>query len=246
MELDVRILITGGTFQLSQKLAAALAGAHDIVLTARSELTVETPGYEFVRSDLGHDDATNDLVRGMDVIIHSGESDQNAGESDRLDVAMRCTYNLLMAAAEEGVPGVVYLSSLRILDKYDEDMTVTERWRPVPTTELSDLCYHLSEFVCREFGRERKASVVCLRLGDLVRDGGEPGGVASSALYFDDAVRAVEKALTVGKRGPGPARAQALGGPGWNIFHIQSSVPKARFKTGAARDHLGYEPEPCR
>ena len=244
MELDVRILITGGAFQLSQRLAAALAGAHNVVLTGRSELTVETAGYEFVQSDLGHDDATNDLVRGMDVIIHSGQSDQNAGDSDRLDVAMRCTYNLLMAAAEEGVPRVIYLSSLRILDQYDENMTVTERWRPVPTTDLSDMCYHLGEFVCREFGRERKAGVVCLRLGDLVWDGGELGGATSSALYFREAVQAVEKALTVRKSGLGPSRAQVLGEPGWNIFHIQSSVPDARFMTGAARDHLGYEPEP--
>jgi len=239
----VRILITGGAFQLPQRLAAALAGTHDVVLTARGELSIETAGYEFVRADLGHDDATNDLLRGMDVIIHSGQSDQNAGESDRLDVTMRCTYNLIMAAAEEGVSGVVYLSSLRILDKYDENMTVTERWRPVPTTDLSDLCYHMGEFVCREFGRERNANVVCLRLGDLVWDGGERGAVASSALYFDDAVRAVEKALTFAKRGPMPARAQALGEPGWNIFHIQSSVPNARFMTGAATDKLGYEPE---
>ncbi len=243
MELYVKILITGGSFLLPQRLAAALAGNHDVVLTARSELDADALGHEFLRSDLGHDDATNELVRGMDAIVHSGQTDEDDSESERLDVAMRCTYNLLMAVAAERVARVIYLGSLGILGKYDEDMTVTERWRPVPTTDISDMCYHLGEFVCREFGRERKASVVCLRLGDLVWDGGDPGEANSSALYLDDAVQAVEKALSAGEHGAGPAaRSQALGKPSWNIFHIQSSVPKARFATGAAETHLGYSP----
>ena len=224
MELYVKILITGGSFLLPQRLAAALAGNHDVVLTARSELDADALGHEFLRSDLGHDDATNELVRGMDAIVHSGQTDEDDSESERLDVAMRCTYNLLMAVAAERVARVIYLGSLGILGKYDEDMTVTE-------------------FVCREFGRERKASVVCLRLGDLVWDGGDPGEANSSALYLDDAVQAVEKALSAGEHGAGPAaRSQALGKPSWNIFHIQSSVPKARFATGAAETHLGYSP----
>ena len=40
----------------------------------------------------------------MDAIVHSGEAHSQANTSDKLDVAMRCTYNLLWAATEEGVP----------------------------------------------------------------------------------------------------------------------------------------------
>jgi uronate dehydrogenase len=238
----VKILVTGGATQLSAALAAALAGDHQVRLTERSALALEVGNFEFERSELGHDQATNELVRGMDAIVHSGEIDPNANISLQLDAAMRCTYNLLWAAAEEGVPRVVYLSSLRVMDGHGEDLVVTETWRPVPTTDPPVLCYHLGEYVCREFGRERRADVVCLRFGDLVWDAEGRDASASSALYVDDAVQAVEKALAMG-----PTDRDRMGRPGlaelqWHIYHIQSAVPNARYVTWAAMDTLGYEP----
>jgi nucleoside-diphosphate-sugar epimerase len=190
-----------------------------------------------VRSDLGHHEPTNDLVRGVDAIVHSGEVDHEASVSDRLDAATRCTYNLLWAAAEEGVPRVIFLSSLRVLNKYGEDLAVNERWRPVPTTDTDVLCYHLGEYVCREFARERKLDVVCLRLGEMVWDTGQARDVPSSGLFLDDAVHAVENALTAEiSMHPTGAR------PSWSVFHIQSALPNARYLTEAAKEKLGYQP----
>ena len=226
----MRILVTGGASQLSQRLAASLHGDHHVRLTERREVAIEATGFDFVRSDLGHDEATNELLKGMDAVIHSGEADPSANESDQLDAAMRCTYNLLWAAAEEGVSRLIYLSSLRILEKYGEGLVVTERWRPIPATDVPTLCYHLGEYVCREFARESKISVVCLRLGDLSWNDGEPGAASSSMLYFDDAAQAVQGALRT------PAK------PGWSIFHIQSVVPNARYRIEVARESLGYNP----
>ena len=107
----------------------------------------------------------------------------------------------------------------------------------VTATDLPVLCYHLGELVCREFAREGKINTVLLRLGDITPEtSSEP---SSSALYMDDAVDAVEKALTAELSG-------------WqDIFHIQSAVPNARFLTGqewwSADDvspsfSLGYTP----
>jgi hypothetical protein len=173
----------------------------------------------------------------MDAIVHSGDIDPAASVSDQLDYQMRCTYNLLRAAAEEGVPRFIYLSSLRLMERHDQGLAVTERWRPLPTTDLPVLCYHLGEFVCREFAREGKINVVILRLGDITPEtSSEP---SPSALYEDDAVDALEKALSAELSG-------------WlDIFHIQSAVPGARFLTGqpwwSADDvappfSLGYTP----
>ena len=222
----MRILITMGASRLAQDLAGSLGDDHEVVLTDRKHVST---GHEFVLSELGHDETTNELVRGMDVIVHSGEADPQASVSDQLDLAMRCTYNLLWAAAEEGVSRFVYLSSLSLLGRYEEDMVVTEWWRPAPTTKPTMLCYQLGEFVCREFAHEGKIDVVCLRLGELVWDGEGTGEVSSSSLYGDDAVQAVEKAL-------------AAEVPGWHVLHVQSAVSNARYPTTTAQRSLGFEP----
>ena len=230
----MRVLITSAASPWPRELAALLSGSHDVRLTDQTEVSSDL---EFVRSDLGHEAPTNDLVRGMDAIVHPGDVDPAASVSDQLDFQMRCSYNLLWAAAEEGVSRFVYLSSLHLMDKYDEGLAVTERWRPVPTVDVPVLCYHLGEYVCREFAREGKADVVVLRLGDITANGSP--AQSSSALYVDDAVQAVDRALTADLSG-------------WNIFHIQSAVPNARFPTGqpwrkANGDppvSLGYTPRP--
>ncbi len=211
----MKILITSGGSDLSRHLADSLATHHDVHVTDRDQ--IESP-HDFERSDLDHSRATNSLIAGVDVIVHSGASDPDASASDQLDYQMRCTYNLLRAAVEEGVPRFVYLSTLRLLDLYDEKMAVTERWKPRPTTNPPLLATHLGEIVCREFAREHGIQVVILRLGELTEDGeSQP---STSALYFDDAAQAVTKALDAELSG-------------WlDIFHVQSAVPGARYLVG--------------
>jgi nucleoside-diphosphate-sugar epimerase len=227
----MNILITSASTRLARHLASELGDEHDVRLTDRNDV----PGAQnFTLCDLDHDEATNDLVRGVDVIIHSGEVDSALSVSDQLDDAMRCTYNLLWAASEEKVPRLIYLNSLSVMGRHDETYAVTERWRPAPTTETFDLGYHLGEFVCREFARENKIDVISLRFGNLVWDDAE---VSASALYPDDAVQAVRKSLTADV-------ADGFSGSttNWHVFHIQSAVPNARFLTATAQQDLGYEP----
>ena len=236
----MRVLVTNGGTRLGRLVAGALAIEHDVTLTSRSPVADALDGVGFVGSDLGHDESTNDLVRGMDAIVHSGEPDSSASVSDQLDAAMRCTYNLLTAAADEGVPRLVYLSSLSVMRGHAEDHTVSERWRPRPSTDVSALCYHFGEYVCREFGRAARVDVVCLRLGDLVEDGGV--AVSTSALYSGDAVQAVERALALGDAETEPVYQEPVIRPTWSVFHIQSAVPNARYTTSSAAEFLGYTP----
>ena len=236
----MRVLVTNGATRLSLTIAGALAGEHDVMLTDRLPIADAPDGVDVVSSELGHDETTNDLVRGMDAIVHSGEPDSSASVSDKLDAAMRCTYNLLTAAAEEGVPRLVYLSSLSVMRGHAEDHTVSERWRPRPGTDVSALCYHFGEYVCREFGRAAQVDAICLRLGDLVEDGGTAN--SSSALYPPDAVQAVEKALALGDAETEPVYQEPVIRPTWSVFHIQSAVPNARYTLNMAEEFLGYTP----
>ena len=233
----MRVLVTSVGTPLCRALAESLAGEHQVRATDFQELDLP-PNLEFVRSDLGHDRGTDLLVQGMDAIVHYGGTDPALSASERLDRATRCTYNLLWAAAHQGVPRVIFLSSLSIMGRYDEAYVVTERWRPVPTTDVGVLGYHLGEFVCREFAREKRLTVFCLRLGDLVQEGQPPP--STSALYLSDAIQAVQRALTAD---PQTLFARWHDLPAyWNVFHIQSDVPDARYITTEAQRALGYSP----
>ena len=230
----MKVLITAAGGGLAGQLAEGLGDDHVVLLTDREDVATDHP---FVRSDLNHNQPTNDLVRGVDVIVHSGAIDPRDSVSDQLDYQMRRTYNLLWAAWQEGVPRFVYLSSLSLIEGYDPSYAVTESWKPTPTLEPSVLCYHLGEIVCREFARERKTEVTILRLGEITAVADT--NPLTSALYEDDAIEAIRLSLNADHSG-------------WlDIFHIQSDVPDARFLTGqswrSADDvaqvvSLGYTP----
>jgi len=232
----MRVLVTSTGQELPGTIAVHLSGEHHVRLTDRSDIAADL---EFVRSDLGHDESTNELVRGLGAIVHSGEMPPEASASEQLDYQTRCTYNLLKAAVEEKVARFVYLRSLSVMERYEPDLAVTERWRPMPSTDVPALSHHLGEYVCREFGREGLISVVCLRLGRIVK---EDDNLDPTALHIGDAIHAVERAITAkldssqttwSRPGP-PTR--------WGVFHIQSPVANARFTTATAERVLGYSP----
>ncbi len=159
----MRILITSASHDRSTALADLLATQHEVRLTARAHVETE---HEFVLSALGHDSSTNLLTRGIDAIIHAVEPLPEEDVSSQLDAATRCTYNLLMAAAEEGVRQVVLLSTLELIASYPLSYRVTEAWRPLPTTEPPTFTKHMAEQVSREFAREGSLAVAVLRLGE--------------------------------------------------------------------------------
>ncbi|MCY3724681.1 MAG: NAD(P)-dependent oxidoreductase [Candidatus Poribacteria bacterium] len=230
----MNILITSAGSELARSVAGAFAAEHTLRLT---ELySVDTVEGTFVQSELGHDESTNELVRGIDTIIHIAETPPNLlAEADQpdnyaIDYQTRCTYNLLMAAAEEGVKHAIYASTLRLFEQHGEDWTVTESWRPRPAVDSFVLSKHLGEFTCREFGREGKLNVTCLRLGNLVTaDAAAPAEPDSMWLEMKDAVTAFQGALESSSP--------------WRIFHIQSEFPGSRFSIGKAKGHLKFDPQ---
>lgn len=232
----MRVLVTSSGQELPGAIATHLSEEHHVRLTGRSDIATDL---EFVRSDLGHDGSTNELVRGMDAIVHGGETSPQASASEQLDCQTRCTYNLLKAAVEERVSRFVYLSSLDVMERYAPDLVVTERWRPMPSTDISTLSHHLGEHVCREFGRERLISVVSLRLGRIVNEDDAPG---LTALHIDDAIHAVECALTAELDSSQTTWSRPSPPTRWGVFHIQSPVANSRFTTTTAERVLGYSP----
>ena len=222
------LLITSAASELARKLAAGLSAQHAIRLTERKAVRVE---HEFVECALGHDSSTNDVVRGVEAIVHVAEPLPEDTAEQQIDLTTRCTYNLLFAAAAEGVPLVVLLSTLDVMGGYDANLTVSETWRPRPAAEPRVLAKHLGEFTSREFARDGKTNVVVLRLGKVVRSE-EVRNRPFDPLWVDerDVVQAVSLAL-----------ASKLGR--FQVFHIQSDSPKARFAVTRAKGALKYRPQ---
>ena len=166
---------------------------------------VETE-HEFVHSHLGHDRSTNLLTRGVDAIIHAVEPLPEEDVSSQLDAATRCTYNLLMAASEEGVQRVILLSTLELMADYPSGYRVTETWRPLPRTQPPTLTKHMAEQVSREFAREGSLGVTVLRLGEASHE--------TIAVAVDEAL--AEPASLAAKH-----RSREEGGAeAWSITHI--------------------------
>ena len=234
----MNILITSAGSELARNVADGLKEAHTLRLT---ELyPVENAEGTFVQSELGHDESTNELVRGMDAIIHIAEvpsrllAEAEQPDNYAIDYQTRCTYNLLMAASAEGVKHAIYASTLRLFEQHGEDWTVTESWRPRPSVDSFVLSKHLGEFTCREFGREGKINVTCLRLGNLITADAAATAeyaphVKSMWLEMNDAVAAFQGALESASP--------------WRIFHVQSEFPGSRFSIGKAKGHLNFEPQ---
>ncbi len=213
----MKVLITSGSTALARALATALSGEHEVVLT--DVVDVETDR-TFATCELGHEGETEALVDGMDAIVHLAELPEALKSDEReVDFQTRCTYNLMYAAREKNVPHVVYVSSLHLFASCDPNYHVTETWAPRPSTQAEPLARYLGEFTCREFAREHSVRVTCLRFGDVDGDG-------DMALSVADAVNAIEKAL-------------ATDGPMWQVLHVQSDVPHARFSIDRAKRVLG-------
>ena len=225
----MNVLINGSPTEIGRSVVSQLADSeHNLRLTSMAPYDRQ----DVVVCALEHDAATDELVDGIDAIINVGYQDEvEMPATFRLDYYTRRTYNLLWAASNANVQRVINLSTLRLMDEYEENLVVTEQWRSMPlASDINLLCAHLVEIICKEYARDRMFDVVNLRLGwPLVEGGTDALAVASSssALCSDDLGRAVLAALDMDVEP-------------WQDVHIQSSVPSQRYLTAKASELLGF------
>jgi nucleoside-diphosphate-sugar epimerase len=216
----MKILIANADWWLGERTSSALrAAGHDVDTLSRD-------------AELGHDESTDELAAGHDAVIVFGYSEESGHPTALLDRSTRKLYNLLHAASEAGVKRCVYVSTLLLFKDYEENLTVTEKWRSLPPAEdPALLACHLGEYVCKEYARDRRIQVATIRLGFPIVDGdldaasatGEPAAVSVS-----DAVEAIRLALTSGKLAQ------------WQDIHVQSQVEHQRYLMHAAHNLLAF------
>lgn len=229
-----RVLITSAEHPLASVLADHLGTSYEILLTGLNGTESKHP---FQQCDLGHEEPTDELVEGIDAIVHLGEPLPDDDMHQQIDHLTRRTYNLLLAAAKAGVQRVVYLSTLDIMTAYDPQFLVNESWQPRPALTGPSLPKYLGEYTCREFARVGRFPIITLRLGkvvpsiDMSRDSFDPIWVAG-----EDVVQAVRSALEKQFEDTGSSLSR------WSVLHISSGSDQARFDSNRAKGVLDYEP----
>ena len=222
----MHILITNAATSLGQALAASLGDAHQLRLT-------DPEPKVGIQSDLGHGPETDALVQDIDAIVHLAYAPRTGdGEITWLDHNTRRTYNLLWAAAAAEVQHVILLSTLDLFAPYEEDLTVDETWKPLPSCAPAVLGPHLAEFTAREFAHSHELHITIARLGHLVR-AEEVAGQPYDPMWLDERDAAQAVAQIVQK---GPASQ-------YSAIHIQSTAARARFSVEHAKSHLTFAPQ---
>ena len=223
----MHILITAASSRTGRILSAQLAG-HNL---RRTDISA---GDGIVQCDLGHGPETDDIVAGIDAIVHIGYGGFTSDDPNAvIDYHTRRTYNLLWAASEAGVPLVINLSTLRLMAAYEQNLVVTENWKPLPHAgNVNLLAAHLCEAQCKEFARDRKIKVLNIRIGWPITEGGRELAAESR---FDSAVCANDISLAINAALAHPDL------PQWADLHLQSTVPNQRYTTAKADQTLGIQ-----
>lgn len=225
----MRVLLTSAGSRTAEMVTNQLRHlGYELKLTD----AVSDESSEIISCDLNHDSATDDLVADVDAIVHIGyEGYSSDGPSGMIDYHTRGTYNLLWAAAESGVSRVVNISTLKLMESYEENLVVTENWRCLPpASDTGLLCAHLCEIVCKEFARDQMLTVVNLRLGWPIVNGGRDSARESGE-------SAVVCSIDVGKAVDAALSAEV---EQWQDVHIQSAVTRQRYLTTKAADLLKF------
>jgi nucleoside-diphosphate-sugar epimerase len=216
----MKILIRDGDWWLGEALAARLKSDGHTVATVPHTTVI------------GHDEASDIMVKGYDALVIFGYARESGDPSSLIDHSTRQTYNLLHSASNAGVKRCIYVSSLKLFSDYEENLTVTEKWRSLPPSDNADLlACHLGEITCKEFARDRRIQVATVRLGFPIVKGDAAAARAdgrTAAVAADDAIEAVRLTLLSDKLAQ------------WQDIHVQSVVERQRFLMHAAHELLAF------
>jgi UDP-glucose 4-epimerase len=216
----VRILVTGAGGLVASRLVPRLAASHEVVGVARPggsplDLDVETIEADLAALDVGA------LPHDLDAIVHLAQSRAFRDFPDRaahvVAVNVESTARLLDHARRAGASTFVYASSGSVYGDrggpVDEEAPLNPPTHYAATKAAADLLVQsyagvLDTVVLRPFaiyGSGQRGMLVPnllarLRADETIEIEGEPG-IRLSPIHVDDAARAFEAALTLGRAG---------------------------------------------
>ena len=234
----MNVLITGATGRVGRAVRRALAGRHTLRLL--DPVPIEHPEGEFIRGRVMDRATVRKAIQGMQGVVHlafgKDPDAPSTPEEWSVDVNLKGTYNMLLAARDEGVQRFIYASTMSIYDGNwpGEGEVFDETVPPVPRGHYS-LTKYLGEEMVRCFAQAEGLSAVCLRLTGvsepdvwerLKREPGDHYG----ATHSEDVGQAFLLALET----PNPS---------CEILNICGDLPTCRWSYRRAREVLGYRPK---
>ena len=208
MALSGIVLVTGGAGFIGSHLAEALvsSGARVRVLdnlsTGRLEnLEPISAKIDFIKGDLADEATVRRAVEGVEVAFHEAalpsvpRSVANPRETHL--ACVEGTFNLLLAAKEEGVRRLIYAASS---SAYGDQPTLpkTELMRPEPLSPYA-AAKLVGEYYCQVFTRTYKFETICLRYFNVFGPRQDPSSPYSGVVSrFMDALMKGERPVIYG------------------------------------------------
>lgn len=157
----MRALLTGSTGKVGRCALPWLeARGHEIVTTDEAESS--RPGH--IQGDLRDLESMRKAVRGCEAVIHNGAIswDIEGQDSRVLDVNLRGTWTLLLAARDEGIKRFIFVSSINALGLPSPRAPISDSDPREPRTPYQ-VSKHAGEEIVRCLGAEAGMTTICLR-----------------------------------------------------------------------------------
>jgi hypothetical protein len=143
---------------------------------------------------------------------------KNCSDPEELNLKIQDIYNTLSLCVEEGINKVIMVSSMEVFN-YDENYTVTERWKVTPKKDFFNLSINLSEIVFKEFGRTFPFQKILLRVGFPLENKPDYKNEFSCFTKEDDFINSISRILKINFKNQ------------FEIFHLQSESSNQRYLT---------------
>ena len=231
----MKILITGATGVIGSRLVPALEGKHELRLLSRRAFPDDARWRQVDVTDI---EQVCDAAEGMEMAIHlaiatgrEGDFEEDAFNSQRMDVNVKGTYNLFEAARRHRLKRVIYTSSLTVVWGYPPPQWVDgdAPAKPVGTYALTK---YLGEKIAEYYAELHGISTLCLRIPkpfDIDDPESRNAPILPQWLAFPDLIRAYKLGLTA------PC-------VGCEIITLAGESSRRRWDLSRAEKILGYRP----
>lgn len=159
-----RILLTGAAGQLGTQLRLGLAPVSDqLRVSDRVEIDNPTENEEVWLCELGDYSSVMEMTRDVDAIVHFGGAGLEKKWESILESNIRGSYNIYEGARRNGVPRVIYASSVHSVGYHELDAQI-DADSPVRPDSLYGVSKNFVESLSRLYWDKFGIETLCLRI----------------------------------------------------------------------------------